>query len=509
MARPTAAHRCTDCDAVAPRWVGRCPECGAWNSLVEELTRADPSRPGRRSAAAVGDRPVPLGSVDVDGGRPRPTGIGEVDRVLAGGLLPGSVTLVYGEPGVGKSTLLLQVLSSVAGRGGTALLVSAEEAAAQVRARAERLGPLPPGLLVSATADLDVAEDAIRTLGPDLVVVDSIQTVADPRVTGSAGSLTQVRSCTDRLVRLAKDATPTGDGGPAVVLVGHVTKEGAVAGPRALEHLVDTVVSFEGDRHHALRLLRAVKHRFGPTGEVGLFEMGDAGLRDVADPGPLLLGDRRPDVPGSAITAILQGRRPLLVEVQALACVGTPGGARRTALGVDGRRLATVVAVLEARVGVELAGLELFASVAGGVRSTEPATDLPLALAVASAAAGVPLPKDLVSFGEIGLAGEVRQVTGAERRLAEAGRLGFTRALVPSSTPEVAGGPAVVRVRTVAEAVVAARRLAGQDRAGQDRVDRSAGRRTEASTPEPDRDPGLAVVPAGTIPPWSTAAASP
>ncbi len=230
-------------------------------------------------------------------------------------------------------------------------------------------------------------------------------------------------------------------------------------------------------------------------------------------------GDRRPDVPGSAVTAILQGRRPLLVEVQALACVGTPGGARRTALGVDGRRLATVVAVLEARVGVELAGLELFASVAGGVRSTEPATDLPLALAVASAAAGVPLPKDLVSFGEIGLAGEVRQVAGAERRLAEAGRLGFTRALVPSSTPEVAGGPAVVRVRTVAEAVVAARRLAGQDRAGQDRagqdragqdsVDRSAGRRTGAPTPEPDRDPGLAVVPAGTIPPWSTAAASP
>ena len=299
MARPTIAHRCADCDAVAPRWVGRCPECGAWNSLVEELTRADHPGPGRRPATAVGDRPVPLGSVDVDGGRPRPTGIGEVDRVLAGGLLPGSVTLVYGEPGVGKSTLLLQVLSSVAGRGGTALLVSAEEAAAQVRARAERLGPLPPGLLVSATADLDVAEDAIRTLGPDLVVVDSIQTVADPRVTGSAGSLTQVRSCTDRLVRLAKDATPTGDGGPAVVLVGHVTKEGAVAGPRALEHLVDTVVSFEGDRHHALRLLRAVKHRFGPTGEVGLFEMGDAGLRDVADPGPLLLGDRRPDVPGA------------------------------------------------------------------------------------------------------------------------------------------------------------------------------------------------------------------
>ncbi len=504
MARPTITHRCSECEAVAPRWVGRCPECGAWNSLVEELTRTETPHGEHRSTAAVGDGPVPLGSVDVDGGRPRPTGIGEVDRVLAGGLLPGSITLVYGEPGVGKSTLLLQVLSSVARRGGTALLVSAEEAAAQVRARAERLGPLPPGLLVSATADLDVAEDAIRTLGPDLVVVDSIQTVVDPGVSGSAGSLAQVRSCTDRLVRLAKDVTPAAGGGPAIVLVGHVTKEGAVAGPRALEHLVDTVVSFEGDRHHALRLLRAVKHRFGPTGEVGLFEMGDAGLRDVADPGPLLLGDRRADVPGSAVTAILQGRRPLLVEVQALACVGTAGAARRTALGVDGRRLATVVAVLEARVGVELAALELFASVAGGVRSTEPATDLPLALAVASAAAGVPLPADLVSFGEVGLAGEVRQVAGAERRLAEAGRLGFSRALVPSSTPEVAGGPAVVRVRTVAEAVVAARRMAAQDRAG-----RSEGHRPGTSAAERGPDPGLAVVPAGTIPPWSTAAASP
>jgi DNA repair protein RadA/Sms len=514
MTRPTVTHRCTECGGIVPRWVGRCPECGAWNSLVEEVVRAGGA--GRRPAEGPGATaaPVPLGTVDPEGGRPRPTGIGEVDRVLAGGLLPGSVTLIYGEPGVGKSTLLLQVLSSVATRGGTALLVSAEEAAAQVRARAERLGPVPPGLLVSATADLDVAEDAVRSLGPDLVVVDSIQTVADPRIAGSAGSLTQVRSCTDRLVRLAKDVPlepDGGRGGPAVVLVGHVTKEGAAAGPRALEHLVDTVVSFEGDRHHALRLLRAVKHRFGPTGEVGLFEMGDAGLCDVTDPGPLLLGDRRPDVPGSAVTAVLQGRRPLLVEIQALACTGPPGGARRTALGVDSRRLATVVAVLEARVGIELAGLDLFASVAGGVRSVEPATDLPLALAVASAAAGVPLPANLVSFGEIGLAGEVRQVAGAERRLAEAGRLGFTRALVPPSTPDVAGGPVMVRVRTVAEAVAAARQLAGDDRAGHrtdDRVDGGVHRGPGGPGQRRER-PGMAVVPAGTIPPWSTAAASP
>jgi len=510
MARTTVTHRCTDCGAVAQRWIGRCPECGGWNTLAEETVPRRGSAGGRPDAPAA--EPVPLATVDLDGCLPRPTGVGEVDRVLAGGLLPGSVTLVFGEPGVGKSTLLLQVLSSVAGQGRTALLVSAEEAAAQVRGRAERLGPLPPGLLVSATADLDTAERAVRSLRPDLVVVDSVQTVSDPELPGSPGTPGQVRACMDRLVRLAKDpaagsagAGPGGGGPggagtagstPAVVLVGHVTKDGDLAGPRALEHLVDTVLSFEGDRHHALRLLRAVKHRFGPTGEVGLFEMGDAGLKAVADPGPLLLGDRRHEVPGSAVTAVLQGRRPLLVEIQALACVGAPGGPRRTALGVDGRRLATVVAVLEARVGIELGAVELFASAAGGIRSTEPATDLPLALAVASAAAGVPLPKDLVSFGEVGLAGEVRQAAGAERRLAEAGRLGFTRALVPASTPEAAGGVTAVRVGTVAEAVSAALRMARED--GNAGRERGNGAR-----------PGNSVVPAGTISPWSTAAARP
>ncbi|HEX3947545.1 MAG TPA: DNA repair protein RadA [Acidimicrobiales bacterium] len=496
MARPTATHRCNHCGAVAQRWVGRCPECGEWNSLVEEAVPR-PGRTGRRPRVGAGDEgPVPLVSVDVVGGRPRPTGVGEVDRVLAGGLLPGSATLLYGEPGIGKSTLLLQVLSSVAGQGRTVLLVSAEEAAAQVRARAERLGALPPGLLVSATADLEVAEAAVDALRPDLVVVDSIQTIADPRVGGPPGSLAQVRSCMDRLVRLAKS------GATAVVLVGHVTKEGDVAGPRALEHLVDTVVSFEGDRHHALRLLRAVKHRFGPTGEIGLFEMGEAGLCDVVDPGPLLLGDRRPEVPGSAVTAVLQGRRPLLVEIQALACVGAPGAPRRTALGLDGRRLATVVAVLEARVGIAMGGLELFASAAGGIRATEPSGDLPLALAVASAVAGVALPADLVSFGEVGLAGEIRQVPGAERRLAEAGRLGFTVALVPVSTPDAPGGPRLVRVGTVADAVAAALRMVGSGRAAGGPPDRASGSRNGGK-------PGKAVVPAGTMPPWSTAAASP
>jgi DNA repair protein RadA/Sms len=389
--------------------------------------------------------PVPLVSVDGRGARPLATGIGEVDRVLAGGLVPGSVTLLYGEPGVGKSTLLLQVLASVAETGARALLVSAEESAAQVRARAERLGEIPPDLFVVATADAGDAEAAVGAIEPALVVVDSVQTLSDPGAGSAPGAVSQVRSCAERLARLARAR------GPAVVLVGHVTKDGDLAGPRMLEHLVDTVLAFEGDRHHTLRLLRAVKHRFGTTGEVGLFEMADRGVRDIADPGPLLLGDRRAEVPGSAVAAIVEGRRSLVVEIQALVCAGA-GGARRTAVGVDARRLATVAAVLESRAGISLAGLELFASVAGGLRANEPAADLPLALALASATTGLALPDDMVSLGEVGLAGEVRQVTGIDRRLAEAGRLGFRRALVPTSAPTGPADLELVRVASVAEA---------------------------------------------------------
>jgi len=388
--------------------------------------------------------------VDPSGGHPRPTGIGEVDRVLGGGLLAGSVTLVFGEPGVGKSTLLLQVLAAAAGRGRSALLVSAEESAVQVRARAARLGPLPATLLVAATSDLAAAEGAVASLAPDLVVVDSIQTVADPGVPGPPGSLAQVRAGADRLTRRAKEQ------GTTVVLVGQVTKDGDLAGPRALEHLVDTVLAIEGDRHHSLRLLRALKHRFGPTGEVGLFELGDAGMRPVEDPGPLLLGDRRAEVAGSAVAPLLEGSRPLLVELQALAASGAPGGPRRTVQGVDPRRLAMVLAVLECRAQVALGAVELFVSAAGGIRAVEPAADLPLALALASAAAGEALPADLVAFGEVGLAGEVRSVPGAPRRLAEAARLGFTRALVPAGAPPGPPGITAVAVRSVSEALRAA-----------------------------------------------------
>ena len=394
---------------------------------------------------------VALCSVDPAGTVAVPTGIGEVDRVLGGGLLAGSVTLVFGEPGVGKSTLLLQVLASAGDRGRATLLVSAEESAVQVRARAARLGPVPAALLVSATSDPVAALEAAGSPGPDLVVVDSVQTVADPAVAGAPGSLAQVRACADRLTRWAKER------GTTVVLVGQVTKEGGLAGPRALEHLVDTVLVIEGDRHHSLRLLRAVKHRFGATGEVGLFELGEGGMTGVEDPGPLLLGDRRAEVPGGAVAPLLQGSRPLLVELQALACRSGPGGPRRTAQGVDPRRLAVVLAVLECRAEVALGAVELFVSAAGGIRAVEPAADLPLALALASAAEGRALPADLVSFGELGLAGEVRSVPGAARRLAEAARLGFTRALVPPGGPPPPSGLAAVAVRSVTEALSAAR----------------------------------------------------
>lgn len=432
--------------------------CAEWNSLEAFPAGRGHAASGRAGASGgPGGEPVALATVDPDIGRPCPTGVVEVDRVLAGGLVPGSLTLVYGEPGVGKSTLLLQVLLASASSGRPVLLVSAEESAAQVRSRAARLGSIPPSLFVVDGANVVAAEEAVAALEPELVVVDSVQALADPAVGGLPGSLSQVRACADRLSGVARRT------GAAVVLVGHVTKDGGLAGPRTLEHLVDTVMSFEGDRHHSLRLLRAVKHRFGPTGEVGLFEMSDGGLRAVSDPGPLLLGDRRPEVPGSAVTALLHGRRPLVVEIQALAYGVGPGGAGRTAQGVDPRRLASVVAVLACRAGVPTASMELFVSATAGVRAVEPSSDLPVSLAVASAARGVALPADLVSFGEIGLAGELRQVPGADRRLAESARLGFTRALVPASTCEGPVELALFRVGTVAEALEVALGLRDRD----------------------------------------------
>jgi DNA repair protein RadA/Sms len=448
MAKLRLVYRCTDCSAAHPKWAGRCPACAAWNTLVEDVEGdVDPLAGLVLPPAAAA---TPISAVDALAGRPVPTSIGELDRVLGGGLVPGSVTLVGGEPGIGKSTLLLQL---AAAWGGPALYVSAEESAQQVRLRAERLGAVSESLWLLQETTLPHIVGALDELSPSLLIVDSIQTVADPEVGSAPGSVVQVRSCAQRLVHEAKRRNLP------VVLVGHVTKDGALAGPRVLEHVVDTVLSFEGDRHHALRLLRAVKHRFGPTAELGVFEMAEQGLRDVPDASSLFLTDRRTGVAGSTITATLEGQRPLLVEVQALTNLTTSGAPpRRSALGLDPGRLALLLAVLDRRAKFDLGRHEVYASAVGGVRLNEPGSDLPMCMAVASALRNVPVPPDVVVFGEVGLAGEVRQVSHAQRRLAEAARMGFRRAVVPANCAAGQGkvdGLTLLRVGTVNEALTA------------------------------------------------------
>ena len=444
---------CTECGTAHPKWSGQCSGCGAWNTLLEEVTATgrpvDAAVPGTpRAPSATARPPVRLDEVTDAHGTARPTGVTELDHVLSGGLVPGSVTLVGGEPGIGKSTLLLQVARSWPG---PVLYVSAEESVQQVRHRAARLDAIRPDVWLLAETGLGDIVAAIDRIAPTLLVVDSIQTVADPAIGSAPGSVAQVRSCAQFLVHEAKRRDL------AVVLVGHVTKEGDLAGPRVLEHLVDTVLSFEGDRHHALRLVRAVKHRFGSTNELSVFEMGDGGLRGVADPSELFLADRREGVPGSAVVPTLEGRRPIVVEVQALATAGAEGvPGRRTTQGVDSARLAMLLAALTRHVGLPLRSVDVYASLVGGVRVAEPGLDLGLCLAVASSLLDRPVPAGIAVFGEVGLGGEVRQVSNAERRFAEAARLGFTTVIAPERTPDGPDSLRVVRVGHLADALGAA-----------------------------------------------------
>src|SRR3954470_12774233 len=448
MARLRTIHRCTECGATSPKWAGRCATCGAWNTLVEDIEDIGAAVPVPLLAAS---RPLPIAEVDATVLAAVPTGIGELDRVLGGGLVAGSVTLVGGEPGIGKSTLLLQAMASLARQGGRCLLVSAEESAQQVRLRAGRLGALESRLWTVSETSLPAIRAGLAEVNPDYLVVDSIQTVIDPELGSVPGSVVQVRACAHELVTEAKQR------GMAVLLVGHVTKDGSLAGPRVLEHVVGTVLTFEGDRHHALRLLRAVKHRFGPTGELGLFEMTDAGMTGVPDPSGLFLGDRRRETSGSVVVPTMEGSRPLLVELQALVVPTELVNPRRSTSGIDGNRLALLAAVLHQRVGISLAKHEIYASSVGGVRVAEPGADLALGLALASYHAGVALPTDIVACGEVGLGGEVRQVGHTARRLAEAARLGFRRAIVPLSAPDPPDGMVVSRVGTLADAITGLR----------------------------------------------------
>ncbi|HEX9258786.1 MAG TPA: DNA repair protein RadA, partial [Acidimicrobiales bacterium] len=385
MGRLRTVYRCTECGSAAPKWAGRCTGCGAWNSLVEEV---DEVRPLTAVALSPSAAPLPITEVAMADAAPRPTGVAELDRVLGGGLVPGSVTLLGGEPGIGKSTLLLHLASCRAAAGDTVLYVTAEESAQQVRGRAERLGSLSERLFLQAETVLPHVLGAIDQLTPALVVVDSIQTVHDPDLASAPGSVVQVRECAYRLVREAKAR------GTTVLLVGHVTKDGGLAGPRVLEHVVDTVLEFEGERHHALRLLRATKHRFGPTNELGLFEMVDDGLAAVPDPSKLFLADRSKGVAGSAVVALLEGQRPLLVEVQALVAKSPLAVPRRSAQGLDQGRLSLLLAVLEQRAGVGFGDCDVYVSAVGGVRLAERGTDLAVCLALASARFGVPVAAD-------------------------------------------------------------------------------------------------------------------
>jgi DNA repair protein RadA/Sms len=453
VTKSTVTFVCTDCGGESLRWSGQCPHCNAWNTLQEFQVRKAPSGRARSHSAVSGARPVPLTELDVDAAPRRALAWGELNRVLGGGIVPGSLVLVGGEPGVGKSTLLMHAAHQVAVRGGKVLYASGEESPQQIRMRAHRLGALEPGILLLAENDLDTICEVIRSEAPQLAIIDSIQTVVDAGFEGSAGSVTQVRESAGRLMRLAKDV------GVPIFLVGHVTKEGAIAGPRVLEHIVDTVLYLEGDRRQELRILRAMKNRFGSAEEIGVFAMGEAGLEEVPDPSSALLSQATTSSPGTAIVAALEGTRPLLIEIQSLVNKNENAMLRRIANGVDVNRLHMLIAVIEKRSDRNLTfgKSDVYVNVAGGIRISEPAADLGLALSIVGNVLNVPLPDGMVVIGELGLAGEVRRVGQLERRLSEAARHGLKRALIPAGVK--AGRPSgleVVEVRTLAEAISAA-----------------------------------------------------
>jgi len=424
--RAANVYRCQQCGFASPK-PGSCPDCartGDFVALVEE--RSAPAREGRRATLTSG-RPRPLREVALENVARLRTSIGELDRVLGGGVVPGSLVLIGGEPGAGKSTLLLQAARALAEIAPPVLYVSAEESAAQVRMRADRLGIKTDALLFWAENDLSAVEAQLDEVKPRVLVIDSIQTVFLPGLESAPGSVAQVRECGGRLMTLAKGR------GLATFLVGHVTKDGSLAGPRVLEHLVDTVLYFEGEQHHAYRVLRAVKNRFGSTNELGVFQMGERGLEEVTNPSGFFLAERPKDAPGSVVVASLDGTRPLLLELQALVAPASFGTPRRTVLGADYNRVCLLLAVLEKRAGVPVASQDVFVNVAGGGRIAEPAADLGIVLATASSYMNCPVRGDVLVLGEVGLTGEVRAVTGLATRLREAAQLGFRQAVVPAS----------------------------------------------------------------------------
>lgn len=442
--RVKSKFRCQECGQQSTRWMGRCPGCGAWNSLVEEIDQPKSVKPADNGAL----KPCPVTEVPAGDEERFPTEMAEMDRVLGGGLVPGSLVLVGGDPGIGKSTLLLQVAHLLSCRM-PVLYISGEESARQIRLRAERLGALSPGLLLACETDIDQVEKHLRHISPPVAIVDSIQTMFKSDLASAPGSVGQVRECAAQLMRLAKTT------GISIFLVGHVTKEGMLAGPRVLEHMVDTVLYLEGDRHQFFRILRGVKNRFGSTNEIGIFEMSGSGLVEVASPSAIFL-TRRPkgDVPGTAVVAALEGTRPLLVEIQALVCPTGYGTPRRMTAGVDYNRVALITAVLEKRMGFNLGNQDIYVNAVGGVRLDEPAADLAVACALASSFKDIPVDPGLACAGETGLTGELRPVTGVEKRIREAFKMGFSRFLISSRSAALPGDErGLLRADTLAGAL--------------------------------------------------------
>jgi len=441
---------CQSCGFQTAKWMGKCPDCSSWDSFVEERSAAGSGRRGFRAISAPQTAPVPIDSIDLETDLRLHTGIKEFDRVLGGGLVPGTLVLIGGDPGIGKSTLMLQALNGLAGQGHRVLYVSGEESIRQIRLRSKRLNTVSSDMLVVSEVEIEAILTMIDTTKPKALVVDSIQTMFNGDLTSAPGTVSQVRESTVRLMLMAKKT------GIPIFLVGHVTKDGTIAGPKLLEHMVDTVLYFEGDRNHIFRILRAVKNRFGSTNEIGVFEMKDKGLDEVANPSAVFLSERPAGAAGSVVTASMEGTRPILVELQALASATNFGTPRRTILGLDANRVALLAAVMEKMIGMHLMGYDIFMNVAGGVKVTEPAVDMAIVAAVASSFLDKAISDNTMVIGEIGLTGEVRAIGQADTRIAESRKMGFSRCLLPKSNlkrlPDV-DGIEIEGVRTVSEVV--------------------------------------------------------
>ncbi len=425
MAKSKSVYICSSCGYEAGKWFGRCPSCGEWNTMEEALRTAEPVTGAARASSSLTSKPSKLADINTADDPRWLTGMSELDRVLGGGIVKGSIVLLGGDPGIGKSTLLLQICEYL-GRQMQILYVSGEESARQLKLRANRLGVSSDNLLVLAETDCESVIETIRQTSPDFVIIDSIQTMNLREITSSPGSIVQVRECTNAFLRVAKGMEIP------VFLVGHVNKDGAIAGPKVLEHIVDAVLFFEGDRHLSYRILRAVKNRYGSTNEIGVFEMAGDGLHEVENPSMMLLSGRPVNVSGTCVACVLEGTRPILAEVQGLAAQSSFGNARRMSTGFDYNRMSLLLAVLEKKAGYYFSGVDAYVNIVGGLRLDEPAADLPVALALVSSIKDIKMPEDTVAFGEIGLAGEIRSVSGAEARVREAARLGMRKCILPA-----------------------------------------------------------------------------